>query len=72
MIYLQLAVQAQVHPNKQNDIAINLLTGYLIISLPLIVLLAITGYRKCQAQILRRRITKLEKLWRLNIPEKTS
>ncbi|MBF1990111.1 hypothetical protein [Fischerella thermalis] len=72
MMYLQLAVQAQVHPSKQNDIAINPLTGYLIISLPLIVLLVITAYRKCQAQILRRRITRLEKLWLLNIPEKTS
>ncbi|MFH7024020.1 MAG: hypothetical protein ACHBN1_01075 [Heteroscytonema crispum UTEX LB 1556] len=72
MMHLQLAIQPQVYPKKQNDIAINPLVGYLIISLPLIVLLAITGYRKYQAQILRRRITKLEKLWLLNIPEKTS
>ncbi|MBD2358368.1 hypothetical protein H6G41_27790 [Tolypothrix sp. FACHB-123] len=72
MMYLQLAVQAQVLPRKQNDIAINPLTGYLFISLPLIVLLVITGYRKCQAQIVRQRIAKLEKLWLLNIPEKTS
>jgi hypothetical protein len=41
MMYLQLAVQAQVLPRKQNDIAINPLTGYLFISLPLIVLLVI-------------------------------
>ncbi|BAU05849.1 hypothetical protein FIS3754_17580 [Fischerella sp. NIES-3754] len=37
-MYLQLAVQAQVHPSKQNDVAINPLTECTIISLPLILL----------------------------------
>ena len=71
MMYFTLAVQAQVHPSKQNDVATNPLTGSIILFLPIIVLLTITGYRKSKARILRRTIANLERMWHLNPPEKT-
>ncbi|BAY20545.1 hypothetical protein NIES2100_02870 [Calothrix sp. NIES-2100] len=72
MMYLPIAVQAQVHPSKQNDLATNPLTGSIIILLPMIVLLTITGYRKCKDRIISRRIAHLERMWRLNPPKQTS
>jgi hypothetical protein len=71
MMYLSLAVQAQVLPSKQNDVATNPLTGSIIVLLPIIVLLTISGYRQSKARILRRQIAYLERIWRFNPPKKT-
>ncbi|BAY11425.1 hypothetical protein [Calothrix sp. NIES-2098] len=71
MMYVPLAVQAQVHPSKQSDVATNALTGCMIISIPIVLVLIITGYGRCKSQIRRRRIAHIEKMWRLNAPEKT-
>lgn len=71
MKYLPLAVQAQVYPSKQNNVATDTLTGCIIISLPIILVLIITSYRKYKAQMLRQRIAHIEKMWRLKAPEKT-
>ncbi|MBD2353995.1 hypothetical protein H6G41_05055 [Tolypothrix sp. FACHB-123] len=70
-MYVSLAVQVQVNPNKQNDVATNPLTGSIIILLPLIFLVTITSYRKSKARTLRRRIADLERMWRLNPPKQT-
>jgi hypothetical protein len=71
MMYSSLAVQAQVLPNKQNDLATNPLTGSIIVLLPIIVLLTISGYRQSKARILRRQIAYLERMWHFNPPKKT-
>ncbi|MDZ8052663.1 MAG: hypothetical protein RMX68_028735 [Aulosira sp. ZfuVER01] len=71
MMYVSLAVQAQVHPHKQNDVATDTITGCMIISVPIILVLIVTGYRKGKAQIHHRRIAHIEKMWRLKAPEKT-
>ncbi len=63
--------QTQVYPSRQNTVGTNTLTGCMIISLPIILVLIVTSYRKYKAQILRRRIAHIEKMWRLNAPEKT-
>ncbi|MBD2196986.1 MULTISPECIES: hypothetical protein [Calothrix] len=70
-MYVSLAVQAQVHPHKRNDVGTNPLTGSMIILLPLMFLLTITTYRKSKARTLRRRIADLERMWRLNSPKQT-
>ncbi|BAY64192.1 hypothetical protein NIES22_42870 [Calothrix brevissima NIES-22] len=71
MIYLSLAVQAQALPSKQNDVATNQVTGSLILLLPIITLLTITGYRKYKARSLNRQVAYLERMWRLTSPKKT-
>ncbi|WP_339376859.1 hypothetical protein [Nostoc sp. 106C] len=71
MMYVPLAVQAQVHPSKQNDVATDTLIACTIISVPIILVLTIIGYRKFKVKILRKRIAHLEKMWRLNTPKKT-
>ncbi|MDM9384966.1 hypothetical protein QUB80_30365 [Chlorogloeopsis sp. ULAP01] len=70
MTYLPTALQAQVHPSKQNDIATDTLTGCTVISVPIILVLIIISYRKCKAQILRQQIAHMEKIWRLNDQDK--
>jgi hypothetical protein len=71
-MYLQIAVPSQAHFQKRNDVVINPLVGYFIISFPLLFLLTIISYRKCKASICKRRVEKLEKLWLLTNTEKTS
>lgn len=71
MEYLQTIAQVQVYPRKQNDIATNPVTASIIIALPLIVLVTITGYRKYKALILRQQIANLERMWRLKAQKKT-
>lgn len=71
MANLQITAQAQVHSSKQSDIATNPVTASIIITLPLIVLVTITGYRKYKAQILRQQIANLERMWRLKAQKKT-
>lgn len=71
MKHLPLAVQAQVYPSKQNHVATDTLTGCILISLPMILVIIVTRYRKYKAQILRQQIAHIEKMWHLNAPEKT-
>ncbi|OUL25004.1 hypothetical protein BV372_28345 [Nostoc sp. T09] len=70
-MYFPIAVQAQVHPSRQNDVATDTLTASIIISVPIILVLTIIGYRKFKARIFHERIAHLEKMWRLKAPEKT-
>lgn len=70
-MYLQIAVPSQAHFQTRNDVAINPLIGYFIISFPLLFLLTVISYRKCKASICKQRVEKLEKLWLLTTTEKT-
>jgi hypothetical protein len=63
--------QTQVDPSQQNNVATDTLTGCIIISLPIILVLIVTGYRKYKAQVRRRRIAHIEKMWRLSPEKKT-
>jgi hypothetical protein len=40
--------------------------GLLAIALPVMMLCAMVGYRKCQAAVLQRRIKYLNRLWQLD------
>jgi uncharacterized protein (DUF983 family) len=71
MAYLQTTAQVEVHLSKQNDIATHPLTASIIIALPLILLVTITGYRKYKALILRQQIANLERMWRLKAQKET-
>ena len=65
-MHLQIAILRPANLSKQNDVNINPLIGYSIISLPLLLLLVITSVRKYQAYMFCRRVTKLEKVWHLS------
>ena len=65
-MYLQIAVPPQIHIRKHNDVAVNNLVVSLFISLPLLLLLMIIGYRKYQVYVFQRRIERLKRMWKLN------
>lgn len=69
-MYLQIAILRPANFSKQNDVNINPLIGYSIISLPLLLLLIITSVRKYQAYMFCRRVEKLEKIWHLSLKSK--
>lgn len=58
-------------PVKSHSESICNYAGYLVIALPVIVLLSIIGYKKYKITTYRNRIAKLERLWHINIDEKT-
>ncbi|BAZ08363.1 hypothetical protein NIES4071_01680 [Calothrix sp. NIES-4071] len=69
-MYLQIAILRPANLSKQNDVVINPLIGYSIISLPLLLLLIITSVHKYQAYMFSRRVAKLEKVWHLSLKSK--
>ncbi len=56
---------------KINSESICNYAGYLVIALPIVVFLSIMGYKKYKITTHRNRIAKLERLWHINIDEKT-
>jgi hypothetical protein len=68
---MQTSVQPTANLSQQNNVSVNPLLVSGVVFLPLFLLLTIIGYRKCQVQILRRRIEKLEIIWLLSSAKKT-
>ncbi|OKH35946.1 hypothetical protein NIES2101_37325 [Calothrix sp. HK-06] len=58
-------------PAKSNSESICNYAGYFVIAIPVVVLLSIIGYKKYKITTHRNRIAKLERLWHINIDEKT-
>ncbi|BAZ09850.1 hypothetical protein NIES4071_16630 [Calothrix sp. NIES-4071] len=56
---------------KSHSESISNYAGYLVIAIPVIVLLSIVGYKKYKITTHRNRIAFLERLWHINIDEKT-
>lgn len=61
---------APVQGKSQSDSICNY-AGYFVIALPVVILLSIIGYKKYKITAHRNRIAKLERLWHINIDEKT-
>ena len=57
----------QYSPTQQADIArLNAINGLLVITLTLIVVGAIVGYRAHKATVLQRRVQRLNRIWQLD------
>jgi hypothetical protein len=58
--------------NQQPGVSnMNHIAGYFVISIPIILLFSILGYRKYKKTVYRRRVAKLERLWHVDVDEKT-
>jgi hypothetical protein len=66
MIRLLIVIPAPADLNKQNEIATDTFTGVMLISVPIILLLIVIGYRKFKAEKLRQQIAYMERIWLLN------
>jgi hypothetical protein len=62
---------APVHNKTQPEVSAYHYAGYFIVAIPIIVLLSIIGHKKYKITVHRNRIAKLERLWHINIDEKT-
>jgi hypothetical protein len=63
------------HPTEGNsrvtpEISNHHIAGYLVLSIPIVLLMSIIGYKKYRIITLRRRIEKLERLWHMDVDEK--
>ncbi len=64
------------HPTEGNsrvtpEISNQNIAGYLVLGIPIVLLMSIIGYKKYRIIALRRRIEKLERLWHMDVDEKT-
>jgi hypothetical protein len=58
--------------NQQPVISnVNHIAGYFVISIPILLFFSIIGYKKYRKTVYRRRVAKLERLWRIDVDEKT-
>jgi hypothetical protein len=62
---------AQVNSRVEPKISTHNIAGYFVLSIPIVLLLSIIGYKKYRIVTLRRRIQKLERLWHIDIDKKT-
>lgn len=70
---LKTDMSTQSDPTLQTDfVLINTTSGSLVIVIPLVMICAIVGYRKCRTAILRQRIQRLNRFWKLNSSRKLS
>ncbi len=61
----------QVNSRVTPEVSVSNIAGYLVLSIPIVLFLSIIGYKKYRIVARRRRIEKLERLWHIDIDEKT-
>jgi hypothetical protein len=61
----------QVNSATQSQVPSNHIASYFVIAIPILILLGILGHKKYRVTVRRRRIAKLERLWKIDIDEKT-
>lgn len=61
----------QYNSTQPTDIARSTaISGFFVILLPVVVIGAIVGYRKCKAMVLQQRINRLNRLWQIDSSQK--
>jgi hypothetical protein len=61
----------EVNSRATSEVSAYNIAGYFILSIPIVLLISIIGYKKYRIVARRRRIQKLERLWHIDIDEKT-
>ncbi|AFY99805.1 hypothetical protein [Calothrix sp. PCC 6303] len=64
-------VQVDSRNQQPGVYSVNNIAGYFIISIPIILFFSILGYKKYRKTVYRHRVEKLEKLWHIDIDEKS-
>jgi hypothetical protein len=64
-------VQVDARNQQPGVSSINNIAGYFVISIPIILFVSIFGYKKYRKTVYRRRVAKLERLWHIDVDEKT-
>ncbi|BAZ37395.1 hypothetical protein NIES4101_33160 [Calothrix sp. NIES-4101] len=61
----------EVNSREIPEVSAHSIAGYFIVGIPIVLLLSIIGYKQYRILARRRRIEKLERLWHIDIDEKT-
>jgi uncharacterized membrane protein len=64
-------VQVDVRNQQPAVSSVNNMIGYFVISIPIILFFSIIGYKKYRQTVYRRQVAKLERLWQIDVDEKT-
>ncbi|MEA5569793.1 hypothetical protein [Calothrix sp. UHCC 0171] len=61
----------EVNSREIPKVSTHSIAGYLIVGIPMVLLISVIGYKQYRILARRRRIEKLERLWHIDIDEKT-
>jgi hypothetical protein len=61
----------EVNSRAISEVSVYNIAGYSILSISIVLLISIIGYKKYRIVAHRRRIEKLERLWHIDIDKKT-